>query len=112
MTDILAGINFAVGFGWLAIVFMAATHLIQKFRFTPELEWAAVRRLLVIALFSAWEKITISLLATPSNLENAANLSPWIYVVAIGGRVGTLLAVWELVRWVWFDFWADVKGGK
>ena len=109
MTDILAGVNLMIGVGWFAIGLMVIAHLVLKMRFNSQQERAALWRLLVIAVFMAWEKITISILATPSNLENAANLPAWIYVVAIGGRVGSLLTVWELVRWVWFTYWPSLN---
>lgn len=110
ITDVLAGLGFGIGVGWGILVLMVILHLRRRLRLNAQQERTALVHFAYIGFFSAVERITLSILSTPSNIENAQNLSVMIYVIPITARFFVGLAVWAAIRWVFFVFWPQARG--
>lgn len=104
-TDVMAGLGFGVAIGWGVLCIMLATHLLKGLRLDAAQERTAIGYLMVIAVFSLLERGVLAILTTPTNLQNAANLSMMIYVVPVVARFGLGVALWLTIRYVWFVYW-------
>lgn len=104
-TDAMAGLNFGIAIGWGVLFLMLVTHLVKHLQLDAVQQRTAIRYLAVIALFSLLERGVLAVLSTPTNLQNAANLSMMIYVVPIVARFSVGVALWLTIRWVFFVYW-------